>query len=158
MAERWQPDTLDLKPDLLSILIGINDTAAWVNGNKTFTAEEYEQGYRTLLQRTRDQLSNIQLVLCEPFILPVGKVKDMWDKYKPEVQKRQVIVKRLSEEFNAIHVPFQKAFDAALSKAPADYWIWDGIHPMPAGHELMAREWMARVSKKLKFIGDARHD
>jgi lysophospholipase L1-like esterase len=152
LAARWQKDTLDLKPDLLSILIGINDTATFIDGNKDFTVEQYENGYRALLQQTKQQLPNIQFVLCEPFILPVGKVKDKWDEYTNELKKRQEIVKRLSEEQNAIFVGFQEAFNKALSKAPAEYWIWDGIHPMPAGHELMAREWIHQVSKKLKFI------
>lgn len=55
-------------------------------------------------------------------------------------------------EFNTVFVEFETAFNNALAKAPAEYWIWDGIHPMPAGHELMAREWMKQVGKKLKFI------
>jgi lysophospholipase L1-like esterase len=105
-----------------------------------------------LLQQTKQQLPDVQLVLCEPFVLPVGKARDKWEVWSTEVKKRQEVVQHLSEEYNAILVPFQSAFDKALSKAPADYWIWDGIHPMPAGHELMAREWMHRVSKKLKFI------
>ena len=94
----------------------------------------------------------MQLVLCEPFILPVGKIKDNWDAYSVEIENRGKIVQKLSVEFDAIFAAFQKAFDIALSKAPADYWIWDGIHPMPAGHELMAREWIKQVGKKLKFI------
>jgi lysophospholipase L1-like esterase len=152
LTERWQQDTLDIKPDVLSILIGINDTSAFVYGNKDFTAAQYESGYRALLQQTKQQLPNVQLVLCEPFILPVGKVKDKWEDYSTEVKKRQEVVLKLSEEFNAVYVPFQDAFNKALEKAPADYWIWDGIHPMPAGHELMAIEWMHQVGKKLKFI------
>ena len=152
LAARWQQDTLDLKPDVLSILIGINDTSAFIDGNKDFTAEQYESGYRTLLQQTKQELPNVQFVLCEPFILPVGKVKDRWDDYSVEIKKRQEVVMKLSGEFNAMYIPFQDAFNKALSKAPADYWIWDGIHPMPAGHELMAIEWMRQVSKKIKFI------
>jgi lysophospholipase L1-like esterase len=152
LAARWQKDTLDIRPDLLSILIGINDTSAFISGNKDFAAEQYENGYRALLQQTKQQLPNIQFVLCEPFILPVGKIKDKWDEYSIELKKRQEIVRRLSEEQNAIFVGFQDAFNKALSKAPPEYWIWDGVHPMPAGHELMAIEWMRQVSKKLKFI------
>jgi lysophospholipase L1-like esterase len=152
LAARWQKDTLDIKPDLLSILIGINDTSAFINGNKEFTIQQYENDYRALLQQTKQQLPNIQFVLCEPFILPVGKVKDKWEEYTNELKKRQDIVRRLSEEHNAIFVGFQDAFNKALSKAPAEYWIWDGVHPMPAGHELMAIEWTHQVSKKLKFI------
>lgn len=93
-------------------------------------------------------MPNIQFVLCEPFILPVGKVKDKWEEYPNEIAKRQKVVRRLSEEYNAFYVGFQDAFNNALAKAPAEYWIWDDIHPMPAGHELMAREWIREVSKK----------
>ena len=152
LAARWQKDTLDLKPDILSILIGINDTSAFISGNKDFTTEQYENRYRALLQQTKQQLPNVKLVLCEPFILPVGKLKDKWDEYSNEVKKQQEIVRRLSAEHHAVFVPFQDAFNKALSKAPAEYWIWDGIHPMPAGHELMARVWLHKVSKKLRFI------
>jgi lysophospholipase L1-like esterase len=152
LAARWQIDTLDIKPDLLSILIGINDVAAFINGDKTFDAAQYETGYRSLLTQTRQALPSVQFVLGEPFILPSGNIKNNWDTWLSEVQSRQVIVKKLCVEFDAVHVPFQQAFNKALSKAPAAYWIWDGIHPMPAGHELMAIEWMNAVSKKLKFI------
>jgi len=152
LADRWQTDTLEIKPDLLSILIGINDTSAFINGSTAFTAQKFEEDYRQLLQQTKEKLPAVQLVLCEPFILEVGNVKTHWDKYLLEVQQRQLIVRKLATEFNAIHVPFQKAFDEALSKAPADYWIWDGIHPMPAGHELMAREWIRQVKKKVKVM------
>ncbi|MEO6650451.1 MAG: SGNH/GDSL hydrolase family protein [Chitinophagaceae bacterium] len=152
LAARWQKDTLDLKPGLLSILIGINDTSAFINGDKNFSAEQYESGYRSLLQQTKQQLPDIQFVLCEPFVLSVGKVKEKWQEYSAEVDKRREIVKRLSTEHNAIFVNFQNVFNKALSKAPADYWIWDGIHPMPAGHELMARAWLQEVGKRLRFI------
>lgn len=139
LAARWQKDTLDIKPDVLSILIGINDTSAFINGNSDFTTAHYDSGYRSLLDQTKQALPEVQLVLCEPFILPVGKVNDKWNAYSSELEKRQQIVKKLSEEYNAVFVGFQDAFNKALAKAPADYWVWDGIHPMPAGHELMAR-------------------
>jgi lysophospholipase L1-like esterase len=152
LAARWQKDTLELQPDLLSILIGINDIAAFLSGNKDYSIDKYESGYRSLLQQTRQQLPKVQLVLCEPFILPVGKVKEQWQAYNDEIQQRQLLVKRLSQENDAIFVGFQGAFNEALSKAPPEYWIWDGIHPMPAGHQLMAVEWTRAVSRKLKFI------
>jgi lysophospholipase L1-like esterase len=152
LAARWQTDTIDLKPDLLSILIGINDTSAYINGDNNFSADAYEQEYRTLLQQTKQQLPNVELVLCEPFILPVGKVKDRYEVYSTEIKKRQPVVQKLAAEFNAVYVSFQDAFNKALSEAPAEYWIWDGVHPMPAGHELMAIEWARAVSKRIKFI------
>lgn len=155
LQQRWDADTLALKPNLLSILIGINDLDAWMNDNTKFTTADYETSYRDLLKQTMKALPAVQLVLCEPFILPVGRIKDKWAMYNDEIKKRQDVVKRFSAEFNAIHVPFQQVFNDALKRAPADYWIWDGIHPMPAGHELLALEWMKQVGKKLKFINNA---
>lgn len=149
---RWQQDTVELKPDVLSILVGINDIDYFLKGDKIFTAFSYENGYRSLLEKTKASLPGVQLIICEPFILRVGRIKDRWQEYFEEIKKRQAIVKQLAIEFNAVFIPFQKTFDDALSKALAEYWIWDGIHPMPAGHELMAREWIKVVSKNLKFI------
>lgn len=151
LAGRWEKDTINLEPDLLSILVGVNDTSGFITGNKELTAALFEQEYRELLDRTKKQLPNIQLVLGEPFLLPVGYVKEKWKEYSAEIKKRQEIVKELAMEFNAVHVEFQKAFDKALNIAPPDYWIWDGVHPMPAGHELMAREWIEKVGQELKF-------
>lgn len=152
LAARWQEDALDLRPDLLSILVGINDTEAFFNGDTTFTVDQYEKDYRSLLEKTKKKLPNIQFVLGEPFVLPVGRVKDKWNNYTEDIQKRQEVVRRLAIEYDAVLVGYQKAFNKVLAKAPAEYWIWDGIHPMPAGHELMAREWIRAVGKKFKFI------
>ncbi|MEP6584840.1 MAG: SGNH/GDSL hydrolase family protein [Ginsengibacter sp.] len=151
LADRWQSDTLALRPDVLSILIGINDIEAWIHGDQISTPEKYESGYRSLLEKTKQELPNVQLVLGEPFLFPVGRVKDKWEEYLSEVQKRQAIVKRLSNDFAAIHIKYQSSFNKALEKAPPEYWIWDGIHPMPAGHELMALEWMKQVNKKMNL-------
>lgn len=152
LVQRWQVDTLDIKPDLLSILIGINDASAAIGGAAEFTIERFEKEYRSLLQTTREQLPSVQFVLCEPFILPVGRVKEKWDEYQADIGKRSEVIQRLAGEFDAVYIGLQNPFNKALSRAPADYWIWDGIHPMPAGHELIAREWISQVGKRLKFI------
>lgn len=152
LAARWQADTIDLKPDLINILAGINDTEAAVKGNKEQTLKQFESDYRTLLERTKKELPEIQIVLGIPFILPVGRVKDKLEIYQNELKPRQEIVRKLAKEFSAIEIDFQAEFDHALTKAPADYWIWDGIHPMPAGHELMARFWIKEVHRNIKFI------
>lgn len=152
LAKRWQPDTIDIKPNVLSILVGINDVDAAVHGNKDFTSSSYETDYRALLDQTKQQLPETQLVICEPFILPVGRVKDKWDEFEQETLARQKIARKIAGEVDAIFIPLQDTFNQALKRAPADYWIWDGIHPMPGGHELIAREWIKQVGKKLKFV------
>jgi lysophospholipase L1-like esterase len=143
---------LDLKPDLLSILVGVNDTASVVfNREPVISAEKYEELYQSLLDQTLEKFPAMVLVLCEPFILPVGKVKDNLEAYKPEIEKRQAIVRRLADKNNAVFVGFQEVFDHACKKAADHYWMWDGVHPTVAGHELMAREWLKQVGKRVSF-------
>jgi len=153
LTTRWDNDTIALKPDLLSILVGVNDTTRAVYGDKNHTVASYEDGYRALLTKTRQTLPQTQLVILEPFILPVGKVKEKWDDYQREISGRQAVAKKLADEFGAIFLPLQDSFNKAAAKYPPDvYWLWDGVHPMPNGHELIAREWIKQVGKKLKFI------
>jgi lysophospholipase L1-like esterase len=152
LANRWQTDTIELKPDLLSIMIGVNDAWAAVGGDKTRTVELFESTYRSILEKTRQALPSVQFVLCTPFVLPAGPVKKQWDSCQIEVAPRIAVIRQLADEYNAVFVDFQTAFNAALKRAPAEYWLWDGVHPMPAGHELMAREWIKQVRKKFRFV------
>ena len=152
LVARWREDTLDLKPDILSILIGVNDVTKYIDGNEHFSSSLFQGKYEVLLKQARDELPSVQLVLCEPFLLPVGKVEDRWREYSREMEERQEIVKGLALKYDAVFVHFQKAFNKALERAPTKYWIWDGVHPMPAGHELMAREWIQQVDRVIKLI------
>lgn len=139
LARRWEKDTLELRPDLLSILIGVNDLGSGV------PADEYERQYDRLLAETVAALPGVRLVLCEPFGLPVGPKRDPWATYRAQLEERQAIVRRLAEKYGATLVCFQRMFEAAARRAPAEYWIWDGVHPTYSGHQLMAEEWIRAV-------------
>ena len=152
LAARWQTDTLDIKPDLLSILIGVNDAGSVFNKKDTVSLEKYEEVYKLLLDQVKEINPEIIFVLNQPFTLPVGNFKDYWEAWHHEIIERQKIVERIAKSYDAIYVRHQDAFDAACKRAPADYWIWDGVHPTVAGHELMAREWINQVKKRLTFI------
>jgi len=152
LEKRWQTDALDLKPDVLSILIGVNDTHSVVRQQNIVTPEKYEEVYRSILTQTKTVLPDCMLVLCEPFILPVGRVKDSLAVFNEDIQKRQQIVRNLAKEFDAVFVPLQKIFTDAVSRASNEYWMWDGIHPTYSGHELMTKQWIKEVSKRLKFL------
>ncbi len=143
---------MDIVPDLLSILIGVYGANSVIDNRNIETIAVFEETLRTLLTQTKEQLPKIKIVLCEPFILPVGRVKNNWGEWYAEIEKRQQVVKKIATDFNTIHVSLQEEFNNACKKAPAEYWIWDGIHPMPAGHELIARKWINTVKKELHFI------
>lgn len=152
LAMRWKEDTLDLRPDILSILIGVNDVSYFMAGDERYSAGNYEKDYDALILRTRNEMPEVRLVLCEPFILPVGQLKDNWEKWHSEIQKRQEIVRKLAVNYDAVFVGLQEHFNKACKRAPADYWIWDGVHPMPAGHELIARQWIRKAVREISFL------
>lgn len=145
LADRWKSDCLDLRPTVVSILIGVNDT--WHGTGKGqpengVPLDQYESTYRNLIEGTLSTLPGARLVLCEPFVMRCGAVTDEWF---PEIDQRREVVRGLAEENKAAFVPFQAAFDAAMRHAPAAYWAADGVHPSMAGHMLMARTWREAV-------------
>lgn len=143
LAGRWDADCLALKPDILSILIGVNDIWHRRNGKYDGTLESYEAGYRTLLQRTLEALPHVKLMICEPFVLKCGAIDDSWF---PEFDGFRAVAKKMSDEFKTVFVPFQSAFDRAVAYAEPKEWAGDGVHPSPYGAALMAHEWIRALA------------
>jgi lysophospholipase L1-like esterase len=153
LQKRWQADTLDIKPEVVSILIGINDTAASVeNKPGAQSIEDFETGYRALLAETKALKPDVIFVLGIPFVFAVGKRKENWEQWRDGTAQRAGKVRKFAKEFNAVLVDYPAVFDKAITKAPVEYWIWDGIHPTVPAHELMAREWIKQTSTRLKFL------
>jgi lysophospholipase L1-like esterase len=144
LAERWDKDCIALQPDLVSILIGVNDIWHKLNGQYDGTVEVYERDYRALLERTRQALPQVKLVVCEPFVLRCGAVNDRWF---PDFDGYRAAARRVATEFHATFVPFQSMFDEACEKAPPAHWAGDGVHPSMAGASLMAETWLNVVAK-----------
>ena len=140
---RWQKDCLDIKPDILSILIGVNDIWHRLNGRYDGTVTTYEDDYRKLIERTKKHLPKVKLVICEPFVLKCGAVNDKWF---PEFDKYRAAAKRIASENKAIFVPFQSMFDEAIKYAEPKHWAGDGVHPSAHGASLMAHFWNQAVS------------
>ncbi len=139
---RWKRDTLNYQPDIISILIGVNDT--WHEANKEepngVEVHRYAQIYRLLLEWTRNVLPEVKLVLMEPFVLPFGAVQENW---LEEMRQRREIVATLSRDFDAVFIPCQKILDEACQVMPQEYWLTDGVHPTLAGHQLLADAWLS---------------
>jgi lysophospholipase L1-like esterase len=143
LAERWDKDCLEIKPDILSILIGVNDIWHKLNGQYNGTVDVYRKDYIALLERTKKALPNIKLIICEPFA--VSGVKAVDEKWYPEFYDYQKAAREIAEQFGAVFIPFQKIFVEAQKKAPGVYWTGDGVHPSLAGAQLMAQAWLAAV-------------
>lgn len=143
LAGRWDRDSLRLVPDLISILIGVNDTWNYLYLGMGSSPDEFRRIYRRLLDETREQLPTAALVLCEPFVLLSGEVTAEWDE---DISRRQAAVRELAGQFQAVFVPFQSALDQAVSEgAPPGQLLEDGVHPTARGHRLLADCWIKSV-------------
>ncbi|WJH32798.1 SGNH/GDSL hydrolase family protein [Paenibacillus sp. CC-CFT747] len=142
---RWNEDAISLKPDLLSILIGVNDAARILRGEPGGATDRFERAYRVLLEETKEVLPHTSLVLCEPFLVKTDATADRWEEWRSLMASYQQTVRELADRCGALFVPFQETFDEACGRAPAEYWVWDGVHPTAAGHHLMAEQWLSVV-------------
>lgn len=150
---RWNEDAISLQPAVLSILIGVNDAWRIMSGEPSGATDRFERAYVHLLTETAEVLPQTRLVLCEPFILPVGATADNWEEWHALLGRYQDITRELAAQFNAVHVPLQDVFDEAAKQKEPGYWLWDGVHPTAAGHYLIAERWMSVVDQQglLKF-------
>jgi lysophospholipase L1-like esterase len=143
LAERWEKDCISLKPDVLSILIGVNDFWHKLNGKYDGTVKKYLDDYKALLDQTKQKLPDVQLILGEPFA--VAGIKAVDDKWYPEFNDYRAAAKEIAENFNAAFIPYQSVFDKAQQSAPGVYWTHDGVHTTLAGARLMAAAWLETV-------------
>jgi len=138
LQQRWTGDTIDLKPDVLSILIGVNDFWHKLDHGYNGTVQDYEQQYNALLDATREALPRVHLIVLEPFVLRTGAVDARWF---PEFDQRRAAAARVATRARATFVPLQTVFNQQTRSAPPDYWAADGVHPTPAGHAVIAEQW-----------------
>jgi lysophospholipase L1-like esterase len=139
---RWTADAIELKPAVLSILIGVNDKWHTLMGTYSGTAEKYEAGYHALLDATRTALPGTHLVVMEPFVLRTGAVTDAWF---PDFDSYRAASRRVADRAKATFVPLHDKLQDLARKAAPTYWAADGVHPTVAGHAAIARQWLDRV-------------
>lgn len=145
---RIKVDIINLKPDVMSILVGVNDV--WHDFNTQI--EQYKNGvdatkycmiYDMLIGEVLEALPNIKIMIMEPYVTHGSFTDDVWEDFRREVVLRAEKAKLIAEKYNLKYVPLQKAFDKAYEKYPVNgFWTAEGVHPTPAGHELIAREWL----------------
>jgi len=143
LAERWDADCLALKPNVLSIHIGVNDYWHTITNGYKGTIETYIADYHKLIDRTKQALPDVKLVICEPFGLKGVKAVD--DSWYPTFDLFRKAARDIANEYKATFVPWQSVFDKAVESAPAAYWNLDGVHPSIAGEALMAEAWLKAV-------------
>jgi len=140
---RIKNEIINLKPDVMSILIGVNDVWHEFHENPNgVEADKYFKIYSMLIDEIKEALPDIKIIIMEPFVLNGTGTEAHWDTFKAEVKKRAEKAREIAKKYNLTFVPLQDKFDEAAKKASNDYWLRDGVHPTVIGHELIKREWI----------------
>ncbi|MBQ2743424.1 MAG: SGNH/GDSL hydrolase family protein [Oscillospiraceae bacterium] len=159
LYNRRKEDIFNLKPDIMSILIGVNDAAVHNSTpeNPDGVCEKiYKKTYTELINETLTNFPYMKIMILEPFLLP-GSLSsrgepDVYPAFRHEVELRAYVARKVAESFNLPLIELQSLFDDACKLAPAEYWLFDGVHPTAAGHMLIAKEWLAAFSKISKSL------
>ena len=147
---RIKADCWNLEPDVLSILIGVNDVWHEVGSNHNGVDEKrFYNVYKMLVADTLERFPDMKMILMEPFVLKAGATEGEWDYFDTETKKRAAVVRRIADEFGQTFLPLQEMFDEAAKICPANYWLADGVHPTPAGHQMIADKWLAAFKKEI---------
>ena len=147
LAERWQKDCLDIRPDVLNILVGVNDVHYSVFNGKEFCIEKIKETYISLIDRVREVTPEVKIILCEPFSYAIESPGKEWATWQPRLLQVQRTVQEIAEEKQVYFLPLQQMFDDLCQKAEPEYWIWDGIHPTESGHWMLAQTWLDFVRR-----------
>lgn len=136
---RWKTDCLDLKPDILSILIGINDVWRQHGGmlDEAVLLNEYKSTYERLLSQTKEKY-NCRLVLMEPFMFCDNTHDPMFNALKEYIKT----VNELAKKFDAVLVPLQQAINNKIKQVPPHRWSDDMVHPYLWAHAWIAQRWL----------------
>ena len=143
---RIKCDLWNLEPDVISILIGVNDVWHEIYAENGVDIKRYEKVYRMLIEDTKERLPKAKFILLEPFVLKGSATEEHYEEFC-EVKKYARVVEKLAREYGAEFVPLQKKFDEAAAKHGAAYYLYDGVHPDVAGGKLIADAWLAAFRK-----------
>ena len=140
---RMKRDILNYKPDVMSILIGVNDVWHELGDSPNgVDADKFFKIYSMLIEEVKAELPNIKIMIMEPFVLEACSTEANWEYFKTETKKRAEMAKKIAEKYNLAFIPLQDGFDALAKKAPNNYWLGDGVHPTAKGHEYIKGEWL----------------
>ncbi|MHB0912894.1 MAG: SGNH/GDSL hydrolase family protein [Armatimonadota bacterium] len=140
LLARWQEDCIDLSPDVVSIMIGVNDAWRAIDSGIVTTPAEFETNYRELLDRTKVITSRI--VLLEPFLF---NAREDYEALRADLDPKIAVVRKLAAEYGAILVPLDTITREAAERREPSFWALDGVHPTPAGHALITQAWLRAV-------------
>ncbi len=143
LIDRWTEDCIRLAPDVLSILIGINDCWRRFDSDQITPVERYRDNYELLLSRVKKELPNTKIIMMEPFLLPYPQDRIAW---REDLDPKIHAMRELALSYADVFIPCDGIMNRAYQTKKGEHtWSADGVHPTPEGHALLAIEWLKAV-------------
>lgn len=147
---RIKADCINLKPDYMSVLIGVNDVWHEINSQNGVATEKFEKIYSMFIEEIKEALPDIKIIILEPFVLKASATEEHWKEFKTGTKEKGEAAKKVAEKFSLPFVSLQDKFDKAMEEYnDATYWTIDGVHPNPPGHEIIS-EALIEAFEKIK--------
>lgn len=151
---RMKSDIINLKPDYMSLLIGVNDVwhEFYENPNGVAT-DKFEKVYSMLIEELKEALPDLKIMILEPFVLKGSGTsegldgKEIYPAFRADVLDKAAAAKRVAEKYNIPFIPLQEKFDSLYNPENPSYWLIDGVHPNAPGHALITREWIKKFEE-----------
>ncbi len=135
LVSRIQSDFIDINPDVISIMIGINDTWHRAYDRNWLSNEVYETQYRFILDKIKSE-TKAKIIIIEQFLLPA----DDKDYFREDLNPKIDITRKLAREYADVYIPLDGLFAKALLEHPSGHWSGDGVHPNENGSEFIGKE------------------
>lgn len=148
---RIKADCWNHQPDVVSVLIGINDVYPEEMENNGVELHRYEKVYRMLIEDTKAKLPNVKMILCEPFMVTESTHERDLIKWtcNPNVRDYAATVRKLANEYGLPFVALQETLEQKTA-GHADCYVFDGVHPTPAGAKIIAAEWLKVFKEQIE--------
>lgn len=145
---RIREDIINLKPDIVSLLIGVNDVWSDVDNHAGTDTQKFERIYDMIIQELMAELPGVKIMILEPYVINGARTCNdeahpaRWEFMSSGVREKAAAARRIAEKYGIVFVELQNVFEKALESAPVSHWLPDGVHPTSAGHELIKRAWL----------------
>ncbi len=146
---RIKKDVINLKPDYMSVLVGVNDICHDFTQQNGVSPEKYEKILTMYLSEIQEALPNIKIVILEPFIADGEFTREQGPELRPQVEKVAAAAKRVAAALQLPFVPLQKTFDEWVQKYGETYVTHEGVHPTNAGHTIIAEALLQTLEKEV---------
>ncbi len=146
---RVKKDVWNEQPDVLSILVGINDVWHEVQNGNGVDIVRFEKIYRMLIEDTLERLPNLKIMLLEPFVLEGSATKGRYEEFLA-VKDYAKVVKKLASDYGLVFVELQSRFDEYCEKYGSQILLYDGVHPNLVGTKIISDAWIEAFESEIE--------